>query len=69
MCELLYGQCCQKIPKNVLQTMKKVYINKLGLFSFMNFYTRETREGGGPCLLLKLRQMGTQRVQMKGVLS
>ncbi len=30
--------------------------------------TRETREGCGPCWLLKLRWMGTQWVQMKGVL-
>jgi hypothetical protein len=27
----------------------------------------ERLDRGGPCLLLKLRQMGTQRVQMKGV--
>jgi predicted peptidase len=45
MCEHLYEQCCQKIRKNVLQTKQKVYINKHGLFSFMNLNTRETREG------------------------
>jgi hypothetical protein len=48
MCEHLFGQCCQKIRKNVLQTTRKVYVNLLGLFSLMNSNIRETREGWPP---------------------
>ncbi len=38
------------------------------LSRYMYTEAPERLERGGPCRLLKLRQMGTQRVQMKGVL-
>jgi hypothetical protein len=41
--------------------------NKLWRSYFIYILWRETR-GGNPCCLLKLRQMETQRLQMKGVL-
>jgi hypothetical protein len=58
MCEHLYGQCCQKIRKNVLQTTRKVYVNLLGL----PLLTVETEANGdskstnekGPCLVVSL---------------
>ena len=51
-----------------------VYVNKVCLkhwkclYAFFGMVSLERLERGGPCWLLKLRWMGTHRVQMKGVL-
>ncbi len=59
-------KCCYMPRGTSLNTLKSGYSNMLT--SSLAVSTRDTIEGAGPCWLLKLRWMGTERVQMKGVL-